>query len=121
MTRSAVEAVLQAFPQASVMIRAFDRLHLLQLSDLDLAFAQRELFESAIGMGRAALKASGVPSHEVDRVDREYRLRDCERLERQSATGDIRAGWERSFAADRSLPDAGGPPAGDQEPEPRPG
>ena len=120
MTRSAVAGVLQAFPQASVMIRAFDRLHLLELSDLDLAFAQRELFESAIMMGRAALKASGVPVNEVDRVDREYRMRDCERLERQSATGDLKAGWERSFAADRALPEDGDaqPP---QEPEPTPG
>ena len=42
---------------------------------------------------------------EVDRVEREYRSRDCERLERQSATGDIRAGWERSFGEDRALPD----------------
>jgi monovalent cation:proton antiporter-2 (CPA2) family protein len=117
MTRSAVEAVLQAFPQAAVMIRAFDRLHLLELSDLDLAFAQRELFESAIGMGRAALKASAVPAHEVDRVEREYRLRDCERLERQSATGDIRAGWERSFSAERSLPEGSEPAAHDPEPE----
>jgi len=105
MNRSAVRAVLEAFPQASVMVRAFDRLHLLDLEGLDLAFAERELFESAVAMGRAALKASGVPKEEVDRVDREYRSRDCERLERQSATGDIRAGWDRSFGEDRSLPD----------------
>ena len=56
-------------------------------------------------MGRAALKASGVEPFEVDRVDREYRERDCERLERQTKTGDIKAGWERSFSADRALPD----------------
>ena len=122
MTRSAVAGVMQAFPQAAIMIRAFDRLHLLELSDLDVAFAQRELFESAVGMGRAALKASGVPVHEIDRVDRDYRLRDCERLERQSATGDIRAGWERSFAADRALSEDVAPtPSGRQEPEPNPG
>ena len=105
MNRSAVRAVLEAFPQASVMARAFDRLHLLDLEGLDLAFAERELFESAVAMGRAALRASGVPKEEVDRVEREYRSRDCERLERQSATGDIRAGWERSFGEDRALPD----------------
>jgi voltage-gated potassium channel Kch len=105
MNRSAVRAVLEAFPQASVMARAFDRLHLLDLEGLDLAFAERELFESAVVMGRAALRASGVPKEEVDRVEREYRSRDCERLERQSATGDIRAGWERSFGEDRALPD----------------
>ena len=56
-------------------------------------------------MGRAALKASGIEKSEIDRVDREYRMRDCDRLERQSATGNVRAGWETAFAADRPLPD----------------
>jgi voltage-gated potassium channel Kch len=105
LTAEALGAVLKAFPQAAILVRAYDRLHLLELDALDLTFAERELFESAIVMGRAALKASGVEPAEVDRVDREYRARDCERLERQAETGDIKAGWERSFAADRALPD----------------
>ena len=49
-----------------------------------------------------------VGLHEVERVDREYRLRDCERLERQSAAGDLKAGLERSFSPDRALPDVEG-------------
>jgi glutathione-regulated potassium-efflux system protein KefB len=105
MTRTAVKAVLEAFPQAAVMVRTFDRVHMMELNGLDLAFAQRELFESAIVMGRAALKASGIVAGEVDRVDREYRMRDCERLERQSATGDLHAGAERAFGEDRPLPE----------------
>jgi glutathione-regulated potassium-efflux system protein KefB len=105
MSRGAVKAVLETFPQAAVMVRAFDRVHLMQLDGLDLAFAQRELFESAITMGKAALKATGIDAQEVERVEREYRMRDCERLERQSATGDLHAGEERSFAADRALPE----------------
>jgi glutathione-regulated potassium-efflux system protein KefB len=105
LTREAVSRVLEAFPQASVLVRAFDRVHLMKFDGLDLRFAQRELFESAVTMGKAALKAVGVPSSEVERVEREYRLRDCERLERQSATGDLHAGLERSFAPDRALPD----------------
>jgi voltage-gated potassium channel Kch len=105
MTHDAVKAVLKAFPQASVMLRAYDRRHLIELDGLGLTFAERELFESAVTMGRAALKAGGVEPVEIDRVEREYRSRDCERLERQSATGDLRAGWERSFGADRALDD----------------
>jgi voltage-gated potassium channel Kch len=101
----ALRAVLEAFPQAAVMVRAFDRMHLIELDKLDLAFAEREMFESAVAMGRAALKASGIGPDEIDRVEREYRLRDCERLERQAESGDIRAGWERAFSADRALPD----------------
>jgi voltage-gated potassium channel Kch len=105
MTRDALAGVLEAFPQAAVMVRAFDRLHILQLRDLDIAFAERELFEGAVSMGKAALRASGIDQREIDRVEREYRMRDCDRLERQGETGDIRAGWETSFAADRQLPE----------------
>ncbi|HWJ37277.1 MAG TPA: NAD-binding protein, partial [Sphingomicrobium sp.] len=104
MTREAVAAVLRTFPQASVMVRLFDRLHMLDLRGLDLTFAERELFEGAVAMGKAALKASGVPRDEIERVEREYRMRDCDRLELQGATGDVRAGWETIFAPDRPLP-----------------
>jgi glutathione-regulated potassium-efflux system protein KefB len=107
LSRAAVKRVLEAFPQATVMVRAFDRRHLISLDGLDLAVAQRELFESAVLMGRKALKAVGIDSGEVDRVDREYRLRDCERLERQSETGDLHAGEDRAFGQDRALPDEG--------------
>jgi Kef-type K+ transport system membrane component KefB/voltage-gated potassium channel Kch len=105
LTSAALAAVLEAFPQAAVMVRAFDRLHLIELDRLDLAFAEREMFESAIAMGRAALKANGIDRQEIDRVEREYRMRDCERLERQAETGDLRAGWDRAFTPERSLPD----------------
>ena len=105
LTREAVKRVLEAFPQASVMVRVFDRRHLMEFDRLDLVFAQRELFESAVMMGRKALKAVGIEPAEAERVEREYRLRDCERLERQSATGDLHAGEDRSFGADRALPD----------------
>jgi monovalent cation:proton antiporter-2 (CPA2) family protein len=111
LSRSAVQAVLRAFPQAAVMVRAFDRRHMIELDGLDIAFAERELFEGAVAMGRAALKASGIDRSEIDRVDREYRMRDCERLEQQSASGDLHAGLGLSFSADRALPDEKPSPA----------
>src|SRR3954447_26566044 len=111
LSRSAVQAVLDAFPQASVMVRAFDRRHLIELRGLDLVLAERELFESAVVMGRAALRASGIGPREIERVEHEYRLRDCERLERQRESGDLRAGWETSFGEDRALPDEEPTPA----------
>jgi voltage-gated potassium channel Kch len=105
LTRGAVKRVLEAFPQAAVMVRVYDRRHLMTFDGLDVTFAQRELFESAVVMGRKALKAVGIEPGEVERVDREYRLRDCERLERQSATGDLHAGEDRAFRPDQPLPD----------------
>jgi hypothetical protein len=82
----------------------------MELRDLDLVLAERELFESAVVMGKAALRASGIVPGEIERVEREYRLRDCERLERQAATGDLHAGEERSFASG-PLPEEGPGPS----------
>ncbi len=113
LTREAVKTVLRTFPQASVMVRAYDRRHLIELRGLDLVLAERELFEGAVLMGKAALRASGIMPGEIDRVEREYRLRDCERLERQAETGDLHAGEERSFAAG-PLPDEPPEPASSQ-------
>lgn len=114
MTRASMKAVLKAFPHASVMVRAYDRRDLIELSSLDLSLAERELFESAVVMGKAALRASGVAASEVERVEREYRLRDCERLERQAESGDLHAGAERSFASG-PLPEEGPGPAPTRE------
>jgi glutathione-regulated potassium-efflux system protein KefB len=104
LTREGIKRILEAFPQAAVLVRAFDRVHLMSFDGLDVAFAQREMFESAVRMGRAALEVMGVEQEEVDRVDFEYRLRDCERLELQAATGDLRAGSDRAFGPNQSLP-----------------
>ncbi len=108
LTREGIKRVLEAFPHAAVLVRAFDRIHLMSFDGLDVAFAQRETFESAVKMGRAALEAMGVKEEEINRVDFEYRKRDCERLELQSSTGDMRAGLERSFSPDRALPKGDG-------------
>ena len=105
LNKASLRAVLEAFPQASILVRAYDRVHLMDLDKLDIAFAQREMFESAVTMGKAALKMAGLNPDEVERVDREYRSRDCERLERQSESGDLHAGIDRSFGPNRSLAD----------------
>jgi monovalent cation:proton antiporter-2 (CPA2) family protein len=103
--RDTLEAVLEAFPQASVMVRAYDRRQIMEWAGLDIAFIQRELFESAVIMGREALLKLGVAKREAERVEREYRERDIQRLQLQAASGDIRSGRERMFTADRPLPD----------------
>ncbi|MEO8141083.1 MAG: monovalent cation:proton antiporter-2 (CPA2) family protein [Sphingomicrobium sp.] len=105
LNRASLERVLEAFPQASVMARVFDRRQLIDLRGLDLDYAQRELFESAVKMGRKALATLGVEAAEIDRVEEAYRLRDCERLERQTEAGDYRAGREQIFAENRALAD----------------
>jgi len=105
LNRDKLEPILEAFPQAAVFVRVFDRVQVIDLDGLDLAEVKREVFDSAVTMGREALRQLGIAEREVARVEREYRERDGERLERQSATGDLHAGFERSFGVDRPLAD----------------
>jgi glutathione-regulated potassium-efflux system protein KefB len=100
-----LEPILEAFPQAQVFMRAFDRRHLLKLRDLDLAGTYREVFESSVLMGREALLAFDVPEQEVQRVEAEFRRRDGSRLEAQSQDGDLHQRKHLLFRPDRSLRD----------------
>ena len=109
LTRDAVKRVLEAFPQAAVLVRAFDRVHLMSFDGLDLAFAQREMFESAVKMGRAALEAVG-------RRRRKRSTASTSNIGCAIASGSscrarpatCRAGLDRSFAPDRALPEGDG-------------
>ncbi|HEY0447422.1 MAG TPA: cation:proton antiporter [Allosphingosinicella sp.] len=100
-----LEPILEAFPQAAVYVRAFDRVHLIELDGLDLAGTYRETFESAVLMGRDALKSFCVGEEEVERVEREFRRRDAERLAGQSKSGDLHHTEHLMFRPDRPLPD----------------
>ena len=103
--RAKLEAVLEAFPQAVVMVRVYDRRQVIEFDGLDVDLIQREMFESAVVMGREALLKLGIAQREADRVEAAYRQRDTERLQVQSKTGDLRAARDRMFGADSSLPD----------------
>nr|WP_314443982.1 cation:proton antiporter [uncultured Sphingomonas sp.] len=97
-SRERLEPILEAFPQAAVMVRVFDRRQAMALEGLGVQLLQREVFDSAVAMGRAALGKLGIAEREAARVEREYRERDLERLRVQSESGDLRTGLERSFA-----------------------
>jgi voltage-gated potassium channel Kch len=103
--RAKLEAILETFRQARVMVRAFDRRQVIDFAGLDVALLQREVFESAVVMGREALTRLGIARREVDRVEAAYREQDSDRLTVQSKTGDLRAARDRMFGAEHSLPD----------------
>ncbi len=105
LTRDKLQAVFETFPQAAIMARLYDRLQVIEFAGLDLAVCERELYESAVVMGREALMKLGVSQREAERVEREYRERDLERLEAQTVSGDLHAAFDRSFGVDRPLPD----------------
>lgn len=106
LTSRKLEPILAAFPQAAVFVRVFDRRHLLELRSLDVKYMVREMFESAVAMGREALALFCIDAEEVDRVEHEYRRRDEERLDIQASSGDLHALKERMFRPDNPLEDA---------------
>ncbi len=88
-----VELARHSFPQARLLVRAFDRGHALALIAAGVDYQVRETFESASAFGEAALRALGVPPEEAADVAAEVRRRDAERLALQT-TGGLRAGTE---------------------------
>lgn len=97
-----LEPILEAFPQAKVFVRAFDRRQLMAISSLDLAGTVREVYESAVCMGWQAMQALGMSEEEIANVERQYREMDRERLDRQiAAGGDIYAGRGIMYTATR--------------------
>ena len=81
--------ILGAFPHAAVLVRAFDRRHMITLAPLDLKITIREVYESAIYMGMEALKSIGVAEDRIHEIEHEYREFDNARLEAQTVTGDM--------------------------------
>ncbi|WP_225206521.1 cation:proton antiporter domain-containing protein [Novosphingobium huizhouense] len=90
-----VEAVHEAFPQAALYVRAFDRRVMVRLRDAPTALVVREVLESAVVMARAALDALGLSQEAINRAEDRYRANDRERLDVQIASGDVRAAREK--------------------------
>lgn len=86
-----IEPVLEAFPQAAVMVRAYDRRQVIALAPFDLAGVVREVHESAIRMGVEALAALGIDDDAIVEAEKDYRNRDRMRMEAQIETGDLHA------------------------------
>ena len=85
-----IEGVHKAFPHASIFVRAYDRRAVIKLKGAAVDGVVREVLESAVKMGRMALKSIGVDETEIDRTEDTYRLRDKERLRAQVEAGDVR-------------------------------
>ncbi len=84
-----LEPIMTTFPQAAVLVRAFDRRQMIALAPLDVRVSIREVFESAVLMGIEGLKVLSVDDARIAEIESEYRRRDVERLEAQGVTGDL--------------------------------
>lgn len=96
-----LDAVRAAFPHLKILVRAHDRRHYMQLRAADIDLAVRELFHSALEVGRMALSEVGTPAETIDEITEEYVRRDNERLALQVASGDIMAGRDTIFRPGR--------------------
>lgn len=85
--REELEIALKTFRQAAIFVRAYDRRALISYRGLDTASVIREVFESAILMGRKTLQTLGVHDDVIVRIEQAYRARDTERLRVQAESG----------------------------------
>lgn len=116
MSAGALEAVQQAFPNAAIFLRAYDRRAVVRLRGSPARGVVREVMESAIKMARLALNESGVSEEAIKRAEDMYRARDKERLKIQIEAGDLRAARDRIITSPQShapLSPASGSPAGE--------
>jgi CPA2 family monovalent cation:H+ antiporter-2/glutathione-regulated potassium-efflux system protein KefB len=95
LTPELVEAVHEAFPNAALYIRAFDRRSMIRLRGTPARYVVREVMESAVEMARRALNELDVSLEDIDRAESMYRARDKERLRVQIETGDLHAARDR--------------------------
>ncbi|MDE2562657.1 MAG: cation:proton antiporter [Sphingomonadales bacterium] len=86
-----LEAIHEAFPQAAVYVRTFDRRGVIRLKSAPHDGLVREVMESAVRMARLALEGLGVALEQIDRAEDTYRAHDRERLRKQVETGDLQA------------------------------
>ena len=90
-----IEGVHQAFPNAAIYVRAYDRRAVIRLQGSPARYTVREVMESAVKMARLALEELEVGREDIDRAEAMYRARDRERLKIQIEAGDVRAASDR--------------------------
>jgi len=86
-TTRIVELLKAEFPHAQLLVRSYDREHMLEIGKLDVEFQIRETFESAMVFGRQGVLALGASGTEADEVIGELRRRDAERVVLEMAGG----------------------------------
>lgn len=82
-----VEMVKAEFPSVRLHVRAYDRIHAIELMKANVDFQMRETFESALGFGRVTLETLGLTRDEADLVIDHVRDRDAQRMEIQFHEG----------------------------------
>jgi voltage-gated potassium channel Kch len=90
-TTRIAKLVRHEFPNATVLARAWDRAHALELIREGVDHQMREVFHSALALGGEALEVLGVDPDEIGAISEGIIRRDAERFALQM-TGDIYSG-----------------------------
>lgn len=96
LAKKVVALVKSEFPQAKLLVRAYDRVTARELILEGVDYQIRETFESAVLMGEHALLEIGVSEEDVVLVSADIRRRDRERMQLDIAAGN-------GFSAGRGL------------------
>jgi CPA2 family monovalent cation:H+ antiporter-2/glutathione-regulated potassium-efflux system ancillary protein KefC len=94
-----VEHVARSHPRCRIIARAKDRHHIYELQDAGAHHVEREMFESALSVGRQALVELGAHPFKAERQSRVFRSHDLHTLE------ELRERW-RDGGMDKHYVDA---------------
>jgi monovalent cation:proton antiporter-2 (CPA2) family protein len=98
LTADSLIPVAEAFPNAQILVRVFDRRQWLAVRAPHVTGVVREVFESSVAMGIKALKAIDISGDEIQDIEGAFRKMDYNRLEMQLDSGDLRAGFTSGIA-----------------------
>lgn len=82
-----VDLVQSEYPNATLFVRSYDRVHTLSLRARGVQHDVRETFESALLFGRGTLEELGVEPEDALAIGDDIRRRDVARLELQAVEG----------------------------------
>ncbi len=82
-----VDLVQSEYPNATLFVRSYDRVHTLSLRGRGVQHDVRETFESALVFGRETLEELGVEPDDALAIGDDIRRRDLARLELQAVEG----------------------------------
>lgn len=91
-TDKIVAVCKEDFPNATLLVRSFDREHAHKLIAAGVDLQMRETFESALVLGGMALRAIGANDAEAAEIVADIRRRDTERFQLEIAGGGLAAG-----------------------------
>ncbi len=75
-----IQLAQRHFPHLKILARAHDVMHMHELNNLNIEHIERVMFEGSMSMGKAALRALGMPNYLVERKAKLFTEHDVETI-----------------------------------------